>query len=77
MDRETEAQINEIFEQICIAADARQVSHSSVNADNEHPARRQLIVKGLQDRLYEKYPRSLVLVDTIASGTITISITHP
>ncbi|GGK46040.1 hypothetical protein [Pseudomonas koreensis] len=77
MDRETEAQIGEIFEQICIAADARQVTHSSVGTDDEHPARRQLIVKGLRDRLYRKYPKSLVLVDVIASGTITVSITHP
>ena len=76
MDRETEAQIDNAFTSICHAADARQVTHSSINTDNENPARRKLIADGLKSRLHEKYPRSLVVFGETGSGTITVSITH-
>jgi hypothetical protein len=77
VSEDVQADVDSMFAQISAAADSRVVTHSSINTDDETDDRREMIMRGLRAKLYEKYPRSLVNVASVASGTISVSIIHP
>lgn len=77
MSENIESDIEDIFSQLCIEADSREVTHSSVETDGESQQRREVIIQGLRARLSDRYPKSQIRVGSTASGTITVSIQHP